>query len=145
MLMIFYKNRKWHMCSEKVRYTQHGKEVEQFVGSEGKDWWLDFEQRHEHTKIVEFIDIVATQKQLERLDEVNQFNIGDGLSAILGDYVEDGVFPDGANHPLAMLELKKENEQQGIELSEREINEVIQGMQISDLEVQILEIQLGGM
>lgn len=29
-------------------------------------------------------------------------------------------------------------------VSEREINEIIQGQQISDLEIQLLEIQLGG-
>ena len=42
------------------------------------------------------------------------------------------------------LQLKKENEQQGVGISEREINEIIQGMQISDLEIQLLELQLGG-
>lgn len=41
-------------------------------------------------------------------------------------------------------QLKKENEQLGIELSEREIQEIIQGIQISELEIQLLELQLGG-
>lgn len=38
----------------------------------------------------------------------------------------------------------EENQQQGIELSEREIQEIIQGQQISDIEIQLLELQLGG-
>lgn len=38
----------------------------------------------------------------------------------------------------------EENQQQGIELSEREIQEITQGQQISDLEIQLLELQ-GGM
>lgn len=44
-----------------------------------------------------------------------------------------------------ILKLEKENKQLGIELSEREINEIIQGIQISDLEIQILELQTGGL
>lgn len=44
-----------------------------------------------------------------------------------------------------ILKLEKENKQLGIELSEREINEIIQGIQISDLEIQILELQMGGL
>ena len=38
----------------------------------------------------------------------------------------------------------EENQQQGIELSEREIQEITQGQQISDLEIQLSELQLGG-
>ena len=142
--MIFYKNRKWHLCTEKVHYAQRGEEIEQYVGAEGKDWWVNFERKHEHTKIIEFVDVVATDEQLARLDEVNQLNIGDGFSAVLGGYVEDGAFPDDTNHPIVLLQLKKENEQLGKEISEREINEIIQGTQISDLEIQLLELQLGG-
>lgn len=41
--------------------------------------------------------------------------------------------------------LMQENINQGIELSEREIQEIIQGQQISDIEIQLLELQLGGM
>jgi len=110
--MIFYKNRKWHMCSEKIRYMQHGEEIEQFVGAEGHDWWIDFEQKHEHTEIIEFVDVVATNEQLARLDEVNQLNIGDGFGEMLGNYVRDGIFPDGFTHPLRNLQLQKEQELQ---------------------------------
>ena len=42
------------------------------------------------------------------------------------------------------VNLEQENRQQGIELSEREIQEIVQGRQISDLEIQLLELQ-GGM
>ena len=42
-----------------------------------------------------------------------------------------------------ILRLEKENNQLGKELTEREINEMIQGIQISDLEIQLLEIQGG--
>lgn len=39
---------------------------------------------------------------------------------------------------------KEEDMVLGIELSERELQEIIQGRQISDLEIQILELQVGG-
>ena len=42
------------------------------------------------------------------------------------------------------IRLEQENQQQGIELSEREIQEIIQGQQMSDLDIQLLELQ-GGM
>ena len=38
----------------------------------------------------------------------------------------------------------EENQQQGIEISEREINEIMLGRQISDIEIRLLELQ-GGM
>lgn len=99
------------MCTEKVRYAQNGKEIEQYVGSEGHDWWVDFADKWEHTEIIEFIPVEPTEEQLVRFDEVSQLNIPDGFSDILSDYVEDGVFPDGISHPLIALELKKENEE----------------------------------
>lgn len=43
-----------------------------------------------------------------------------------------------------ILRLEKENNTLGIELSEREIEGMVQGMQISDLEIQILQLQSQG-
>ena len=145
MILIFYKNGNWHLCSEKVRYIQHGEEITQYVGSEGHDWWVDFEQKWEHTEILEFIPVESpTEEQLNRLEEINELNIPDGFGSMLSNYVENGTFPESFNHPLRKLQAYKENIQQGIELSEREIQEIIQGRQISDLEIQLLELQ-GGM
>lgn len=55
---------------------------------------------------------------------------------------ENEVKPETDKEKIARLE--KENRQLGIELSEREINEIILGMQLSDLEIQLLELK-GGM
>lgn len=144
MLMVFYKNGRWHLCNKKVKYMQNDKEITQYVGSEDKQWWLDFEEKWEHTEIIEFIPVEPTQEQVDRLEEINQLNIPDGFGSMLSDYVENGTFPEGFNHPLRNLQVYKENIQQGIELSEREIQEIIQGQQMSDLEIQLLELQ-GGM
>ena len=43
------------------------------------------------------------------------------------------------------IKLTQESVNLGIELSEREIQEITQGQQISDIEIQLLELQLGGM
>mgnify|MGYP000909558871 CR=1 FL=1 len=108
--MLYFKNDKWNLSNEKIRYIQHGEEIEQYVGGEGHQWWTDFEEKwKEHTKIIEFIPIEHTQEQLDRLEEINQFNISDGYSMILGNYVKDGVFPRGANHPLRNIQIQKEN------------------------------------
>lgn len=39
--------------------------------------------------------------------------------------------------------LEKENKQLGVDLSEREINEIVLGIQLSDLEIQLLELKGG--
>lgn len=39
--------------------------------------------------------------------------------------------------------LEKENRQVGVDLSEREINEIVFGIQLSDLEIQLLELRGG--
>ena len=109
MILIFYKNGKWHLCSEKVRYIQHGEEITQYVCSEGHDWWIDFEEKWEHTEIIEFIPVEPTQEQIDRLEEVNQLNIKEGYSAELSNYVEYDIFPEGFNHVLRPLQIQKEN------------------------------------
>lgn len=141
--LIFYKNNQWHLCGEKVKYIQHDEEIEQYVGSEGRDWWLDFEEKWEHTEIIEFIDVKPSEEQLNRFNEMLELNLGDGYSFELGEYVENAIFPDGFNHVLRPLQIMLENQRLGIEMSEREIQEIIQGQQLSDLEIQILELQLG--
>lgn len=110
-ILLYYKDKKWNICTEKVKYIQNGKEIEQYVGSEGHDWWVDFADQWEHTEIIEFIPIEPTDEQLARFEEISQLNIPDGFSDILSDYVKDGAFPDSISHPLIALQLKKENEE----------------------------------
>ena len=109
IVLIFYKNGKWHICTEKVHYTQHGEEITQYVGSEGHDWWVDFEEKWEHTEIIEFIAVEPTEEQVNRLEEINELGIPDGFGTICSNYVREGIFPEGVNHPLRGLQFKKEN------------------------------------
>lgn len=127
ILMIYYKNNQWHMCDEKVKYIQHGEEITQYVGSEGHGWWVDFANTWEHTEIIEFIDVVATNEQLSRLEEINNLNISDGYSDICSNYVELGQFPEELNNPLRQLQLKKENDilQERQQMQDTVIQEVL--------------------
>ena len=111
IILIFYKN-GWRLCSEKVKYKQHGEEIEQYVMSEGHDWWVGFEEKWEHTDIIEFIEVEPTQEQLSRFEEVAQFNIPEGFSGELSDYVENGVFPEGINHVLRPIQILKQQDEQ---------------------------------
>lgn len=98
------------MCEEKVKYIQHGEEKEQYVGVEGQQWWVNFAEKWEHTEIVEFIQINPTLEQRKRLEQINELGLKDGFSGTFSDYVENGNFPEGLNHPLREMQSKSENE-----------------------------------
>lgn len=116
--MIFYERGQWHFCTEKVRYIQRGQEVEQYVGQEGKQWWLDFAAKWDHTQIIEFVPVESTDEQLARLEEINHLRIPDGFGAMLTNYVRDGVFPEGLAHPLRQLQIAKEQERQDQDIAD---------------------------
>lgn len=133
--MIFYKDRQWNLCTEKVKYIQHGEEITQYVMSEGHEWWIDFEEKWEHTEIIEFIPVEPTEEQLGRFEEVIQLNVPEGFGAELGNYVEFGIFPEGFNHVLRPIQILKQQEEQDkylIDLDFRQtLNEL--GVDINDL------------
>ena len=135
MILIFYKNGNWHLCSEKVRYIQHGEEITQYVCSEGHDWWVDFEQKWEHTEIIEFIPVEPTEEQLGRFEEVIQLNVPEGFGAELGSYVEFGIFPDGFNHVLRPIQILKEQNEQDAYLVDNDfrLSLIEMGVDINDL------------
>ena len=99
------------MCEHKVKYLQHGEEIIQYVMSEGHEWWIDFEEKWEHTEIIEFIPVEPTEEQLGRFEEINQLNIKEGFGGELSAYVEFGIFPEGINHPLKFLQDTKKIEE----------------------------------
>ena len=103
--MLHYKDGRWHMSVEKVRYVQHGEEKEQYVGAEGHDWWVEFEQKWDHTEIIEFIPVEPTQEQLARFEKIKHMEASE---EILESYVKDGVFPEGIDHPLRNLQIEKD-------------------------------------
>lgn len=135
--MIYRRSNQWVLYPYKVKYIQNNEEFEQWA-LPNKDWWIDFADKWEHTSIVEFIDVELSSEQLERYYEI-QFMPEDFHNEYI-NYIETGVVLNNIpeNHPLRLLKLKQENRQQGVELSEREIREILQGREISDLEIRLL-------
>lgn len=139
--MLIKKGNRFELYPHKVKYIQRGEEYEQWA-LPNKEWWEDFANKWEHTEIVEFTEIELTEEQLARYEQI-KYDIPEAFREICIDYILDGVFPEGINHPLKQLQVQKENQQQGIELSEREIQEIIQGQEISDLDIRVLTLEGG--
>lgn len=134
MILIYYKN-GWHLCNEKVKYIQHGEVIIQYVMSEGHDWWLDFEEKWEHTEIIEFIEVEPTQEQISRYNEVLQLNIPEGYGGELSCYVEFGIFPDGFKHVLRPIQILKQQDEQDEYLVDNDfrLSLIEMGVDINDL------------
>lgn len=145
--MVFYKDGTWHICTERVKYIQHGETITQYVGSEGHDWWVDFADKWEHTEIVEFIPVEPTDEQLQKLEEVNSLNIPDGYGELVQNYVINNKFPEGLNHPLRELQLQKLNEQLELALIETTVllaNEQIKNTQNEQAILELSMLLAGG-
>lgn len=140
--MVFYKDNQWNISDVRVTYEDNGELNEKNVGLEGKEWWVDLEKLWDDIKIIQFDELTATEEQIQRLENVNAANIPDGHGTIVSNYVKLGKFPDSFTHKLKDVELKEVSREQGIDLSEREIEALQLALQISDLELQMLE--LGG-
>lgn len=141
--MLVKNGSKLKLYPWKVKYIQHGEEVEQWA-LPSKQWWIDFANKWEHTEIIEFVEVELIEEQLARVADIEEIPIDEGFREMCIEYIFDGVFPAGVEHPLRQLQVQKENQEQGIELSEREIREIIQGQQMSGLEIRILTLELGG-
>lgn len=140
--MLYRKGRQWMLCPYKINYMQHGEQHEQYASE--KDWWLDFEGQWEHTKIIGIIEVEYTDEQVARYEDVRF--MPEDFSDIYSAYVEFGSFPDRDDlqlgHPFRLVQLKKENERLGVEVSQREINEITHGIQLSEFEIRLM---IGGL
>lgn len=108
--MVYYKDNQWNLPELEVAYNDDGQLITKNVGSEGKDWWLELADLHEDIELIKFTDTASTDEELARLKEVNELNIPEGHSGVLGDYVHEKKFPDKANHVLKDLQNKKADE-----------------------------------
>lgn len=103
--MLYRNNGEWVVCPFKVKYIQNGEELEAYTHD--KQWWLDFEEKWDNTRIIEFENIQYTIEQLQRYEAIR--HIGDGFGEQCSNYVKDGVFPEGINHPLRAIQIEAEN------------------------------------
>lgn len=137
--MVFYRDGQWRIAEYRIRYRDGEKVVEKNVGQEGIDWWRDMEKKWDDIEILGLEDIVATEEQTQRLEDVNSIGLGDGYGSIVSDYVGFNKFPEGYKHPLKDIELKKTSQAHGISLSQREIESIELAMQISQLEIALIK------
>ena len=101
----------------KVRYRQHGQEIEQWA-LPSKEWWTDFADRWEHTEIIEFVEVELTEEQLERAEEIEDMPLDEGYRSMAIDYILHGVFPEGVTHPLRSLQIYKEQQRQDKDIAD---------------------------
>lgn len=78
----------------------------------------------------------------------NRPNLKETIKDNYSDWLQMAIEKENEPRPETerekIIRLEKENRQLGVELSERELQEIAQGQQISNLEVKILELR-GGM
>ncbi len=101
----------------KIRYRQHGQEIEQWA-LPNKQWWTDFAAKWEHTEILEFIEVELTEAQLERAAEIEAMPLDEGYRSMAIEYILHGVFPEGVTHPLRSLQIYKEQQRQDKDIAD---------------------------
>jgi len=144
--MLYLKNGEWALCPHKVKYEQRGKVLEQYTHD--KKWWIDFADKWDHTKIIEFTEITYTDEQLARLTEIQ--HIKEGFEYYAACYVLENKFPNELeneeermdHHPLKSLQIQKENISQGQTITEAEIENMKQGQKQTDFELRLLALEV---
>lgn len=140
--MVFYRDNQWNISEFEITYIDGTEQTTKRIGAEGEEWWRELESLWEDIEVLEIKEVEVTQEQRDRLDNINATHVPDGFGSIVGDYVRSGIFPDELTHRLKDIEWRESSRSQGVELSEREIEAVYLAIQISDLELQLIE--LGG-
>ena len=83
-----------------------------------------------------------------RIDIPYRPNIEESINKNIQAWLQKAIKKENEPKPISDKEkiaiLNEQNNQLGVQISEREINEIVLGMQMSDLEIQILELQVGG-
>lgn len=109
MLMLKREGGIWTLPKYNVHYKEYGETHEQVTHD--KQWWLNLEQKWEHIEIIEIKNIAYSEKQVERLQEVQELT-EEGFEYYAYRYAVDGLFPDELEeglkyHPYKMLQLEK--------------------------------------
>ena len=92
----------------KVRYRQHGQEIEQWA-LPSKEWWIDFAAKWEHTEIIEFTEVELNEEQLARYEQVKH-DIPEVFREVCVEYILNGKFPDDSvSFTIAKLQMLKNN------------------------------------
>lgn len=106
--MVKYENGQYVPCAYKVTLKNRGNEEIHYT--DDKTYWEDMVAKHNHLTDLSFEEIIFSDKQDVRLQEISELSIPQGFLAEVREYIENGNFPEGYNHPLSDLKQKKEKE-----------------------------------
>lgn len=94
---MIYFDEKIKLAEEQITYIHGDKTVTKPIGSEGKDWWLEFEKEWQDMKIIEIKPFVATEEQLKKFEEIKDLPEDNLAEAMY--YMENGEFPTPPPEP----------------------------------------------
>lgn len=109
--MLIRKGSQWQLYPHKVNYTQHGIKIEQWA-LPNKQWWVDFANKWNHTKVIEFTEVDLTEEQIARFEEIK--DMPEDFMNMYTEYIITGDTSDEielpTNHPFNIVRLKNEKE-----------------------------------
>ena len=114
--MIIYENGEYTPCTYKVTLQNRG--VEETHYTNFRTYWEDMVAKHDNLTNLNFEEITFSAEQDARLQEISELGIPQGFQAEVREYVETGNFPEGYEHPLSDLKLKKEREKHHEEIND---------------------------
>ena len=106
--MIIYEDGEYTPCTYRVTLKNNEKKETHYANF--RTYWEDMVAKHDHLTELQFEEITFTAEQDARLQEIVELEIPQGFQAEVREYVQNGNLPEGYEHPLSDLKLKKEKE-----------------------------------
>lgn len=94
---MIYFDEKFKLAEEQITYIHRDEKVTKPIGSEGKDWWIEFEKQWEDMKIIEIKPFIPSEEQLKRFEEIKDFPEDNLAEAMY--YMKNGEFPAPPHEP----------------------------------------------
>ena len=121
---------------------------------------FEIEQNADMATIIFYQNIEEKQEESQEEDQIKYIydeyridipyrpNLEESINKNIQAWLQKAIEKENEPKPISDKEkiaiLNEQNNQLGVQISEREINEIVLGMQLSNLEIQILELQMGG-
>ena len=121
---------------------------------------FEIEQNADMATVIFYDNIEEKQEEKQEEDQIKYIydeyridipyrpNLEESINKNIQAWTQKAIEKENEPKPISDKEkiaiLNEKNNQLGAQISEREINEIVLGMQMSDLEIQILELQMGG-
>lgn len=121
---------------------------------------FEIEQNADMATVIFYKNIEEKQEEKQEEDQIKYIydeyridipyrpNLEESINKNIQAWIQKAIEKENEPKPISDKEkiaiLNEKNNQLGVQISEREINEIVLGVQLSDLEIQILELQMGG-